>query len=161
MTSQPNETRNPAPNSEALLNTLERLRALQKQTQPPKARANPTAGGAPNGGGDPAGSDTAQLSKGQIGAIGEQVRECWTYDSGALGADKFAVRLKVTTDPAGVARMAVVAGEDVGRMSDPRFRAFAERAVRAVRDPRCANFAKNMPTTLLGENRTFDFLFKP
>ncbi len=140
---------------------MERLRALQKQTQAPKSRPNPTAGGAPNGGGNPAGSDTAQLSKGQIGAIGAQVRECWTYDAGALGADKFMVRMKVTTDAEGVARMATVSGEDIGRMSDPRFRAFAERAVRAVRDPHCANFAKHMPASMLGENRTFDFVFIP
>ena len=36
--------------------------------------------------------------------------------------------------PTGVARQAEVAGDDVGRMGDPRFRAFAERAMRAILD---------------------------
>ena len=75
----------------------------------------------------------------QRGAIGDHVRECWTKDAGALDIDKERVLLTVTTDATGVAREAKVAGGDVGRMSDPRFRAFAERAVRAIMDPRCAN----------------------
>jgi hypothetical protein len=161
VTSQPNVTRNPAPESDALLNTLEKLRALQKQTQAPRARANPSAGGAPNGGGNPAGSDTALLSAAQVGAIGAHVRECWSYDAGALGADKFVVRMRVTTDEAGTARIADVAGEDAGRMGDPRFRAFAERARRAVLDPHCANFEKLLPATMLGQRRVLDFRFSP
>ena len=32
----------------------------------------------------------------QRGAIGDAVRRCWTYDAGALGADKFRVLLTVT-----------------------------------------------------------------
>jgi hypothetical protein len=92
-------------------------------------------------------------------AIGDQVRECWTRDAGALNADQLQVHLQVTTDSAGVARVAVVAADDAGRMSDPVFRAFAERAIRAVRDPRCANLP--LPQTMLGQNRTFDFRFRP
>jgi hypothetical protein len=115
-TSQPNPTKNAAPQSDALENTLEKLRALQRQAQPPRNRANPAAGGAPNGGGNPNATDTSALS-------------------------------------------AKVAGEDVVRMNDPVFRAFAERAIRAVLDPRCADLP--LPKSMQGQRRTLDFRFSP
>jgi hypothetical protein len=43
--------------------------------------------------------------------------------------------------------------------ADPSFRAFAERAVRTVNDPRCAKLA--LPSAMLGQNRKFDFRFSP
>src|SRR6185437_9662529 len=123
------------------------------------ARANPKAGGAPNGGGNPLGNDTAALSAAERGAIGDHVRECWTKDAGALGIDKMRVIMTVTTDASGVVRKAEVSGEDIGRMGDPRFRAFAERAVRAVMDPHCANLP--LPNTLLGKINVLTFRFSP
>ena len=159
ITSQPNPTKNPAPQSNALENTLIKLRALQKQTQPPRARANPVQGGAPNGGGNPEGNDTAALSADQRGAIGDHVRACWTYDAGALGVETMQVLLTVTTDPAGVVRLAVVAGSDEARLADPVFRAFAERARRAVLDPRCASLP--LPANLLGRTNVLTFRFRP
>ena len=129
------------------------------QTQPPKARANPKSGGAPNSGGNPLGNDTAALSAAERGAIGDHVRECWTKDAGALDIDKDRVTLTVTTDASGEARLAVVAGGDIGRMSDPRFRAFAERAVRAVLDPHCANLP--LPNKILGKVNVLTFRFSP
>ncbi len=158
-TSQPNPTKNPAPDSTALNNTLEKLRSLMKQQQPPKARYNPQQGGAPNTGGAPQGDITARLSAAQRGLIGDKVRECWTKDAGALDLDKMSVMLTVTTDAAGVAREAVVAPEDRARIADPRFRAFAERAVRAVMDPRCANLP--LPKNELGRVNELTFRFRP
>lgn len=158
-TSQPNPTRNPAPNSEALENTLEKLRQISRQTQPPKARPNPAAGGKPQGGGNPLGDDTAALSAAQRGAIGEHVRECWTKDSGALDVEKQRVMLTVLTDSTGIARKAEVSGDDLSRMSDPRFRAFAERAIRAVMDVRCANLP--LPGEMLGKTNVLTFRFSP
>jgi hypothetical protein len=152
-------TKNPAPNSQSLDNTLEKLRQLVQQKEAPKARANPKAGGAPNGGGNPLGNDTAALSAAERGAIGDHVRECWTKDAGALDIDKMQVTLTVTTDPSGIVRKAEVSGADVSRMGDPRFRAFAERAVRAVMDPHCANLP--LPNPLLGKINTLTFRFSP
>jgi len=140
-------------------NTLERLRQQLAQSAPPKSRYNPQAGGAPNGGGNPMGNDTAALSAAQRGAIGDHVRECWTKDAGALDIDKQQVMLTVTTDATGVARRAEVAGSDVGRLSDPRFRAFAERAIRAIMDVRCANLP--LPQTALGRVNVLTFRFTP
>jgi hypothetical protein len=150
-------TKNPAPDSTSVENTLEKLRQQMAQTQPPKARPNPQSGG--TGGGNPAGNDTAALSADQRGAIGDHVRECWTKDAGALDIDKQRVLLTVTIDASGVARRAVVAGEDVGRLGDPRFRAFAERAIRAIMDPHCANLP--LPNNVLGKVNVLTFRFSP
>lgn len=155
--SQPNPTKNPAPESLALENTLERLRALQKQTQAPKHRYNPAQGGAP-GGGVPTG-DTAALTADQRGAIGDYVRRCWTYDAAAPGVDQMRANLTVMTDADGVARDVRIAPQDEGRLGDPVFRAFFERARRAVLDPRCANLP--LPREMLGERRTLNFRFSP
>lgn len=87
------------------------------------------------------------------------MRECWTKDAGALDSDKQRVLLTVTTDPNGVARKAEVAGGDVARMGDPRFRAFAEKAVRAIIDRRCANLP--LPNNVLGRANVVTFRFSP
>ena len=87
------------------------------------------------------------------------MRECWTKDAGALDIDKQRVLLTVTTDATGVAHQAEVAGDDVGRMGDPRFRAFAERAKRAILDPRCANLP--LPNNVLGKVNVLTFRFTP
>jgi hypothetical protein len=157
-TSQPNPTKNAAPDSKALENTLEKLRALtEKQTK--AGKPNPQAGGAPRSGGAPTGDITAQLSSEQRGAIGEKVRECWTKDAGALDLDKMSVQLIVTTDEAGVVHEAKVGDEDRARMGDPRFRAFAERAIHAVLDARCA--ALPLPKDKLGRVNELTFRFRP
>jgi outer membrane biosynthesis protein TonB len=158
-TSQPNATTNPAPNTNALLNTLQKLRAEVKQ-QPPNARYNPNQGGAPEGGGSPQGNDTAALSASQRAAIGAYVRRCWTYDPGALNADKMQVMLMVTTDADGVARIVRFAPADRAKMdSDPVFQAFADRARRAVLDPTCANLP--LPHHMLGKINVLSFRFSP
>jgi outer membrane biosynthesis protein TonB len=140
-TSQPNPTKNAAPESRELEATLEKLRALQRQTQPPKARPNPARGGAPTPAGNPHGDITATLTAEQRGAIGDRVRECWTKDAGAIGIDKMQVLVTATIDPAdGSAREVEPADSERSRIAgDPLLRAFFERARRAILDPRCGN----------------------
>jgi len=158
-TAQPNVTQNMAPNSSALEATLLRLRQMQKQVQPPRARPNPKAGGQPDTGGNPASNDTDALSAAQRGEIGAHVRECWTRDSGAQNIDKMSVVLTVVTDATGTSRVARVAEEDRGKLTDPVFQAFAERAVRAVMDVRCATLP--LPHQMLGRINTLTFRFRP
>jgi len=55
--------------------------------------------------------------------------------------------------------LAKVTGGDVARLRDPVFRAFAERAIRAVLDPRCASLP--LPRNMLGQPRTLTFRFSP
>jgi outer membrane biosynthesis protein TonB len=158
-TSQPNPTKNTAAESRELNATLEKLRKIEDQKAPPTHKANPLAGGAPKAGGAPLGDITAQLSAEQRGAIGDKVRECWTKDAGALDIDKMSVLLTVKTDDTGVVHLADVADADRARMSDPRFRAFAERAVRAVMDARCASLP--LPRDKLGRVNELTFRFRP
>ncbi len=87
------------------------------------------------------------------------MRRCWTYDPGAKGVDQMRVMLKVTTDANGVVRQATIAPDDQGRMGDPVFRAFAERAVRAVLSPQCANLP--LPQNLLGQPQQLHIPFQP
>jgi outer membrane biosynthesis protein TonB len=155
---QPNPVKSPAPDSKELLNTLMKLRA-QAQKEPPKALPNPQRGGKPNGGGNPKGSDTNLLTPDQRAAIGNEVRRCWTYDAGAKGVNQMRVLLDVTTDADGMARIAKVAPEDQGALNDPVFRAFAERAVRAVLDPVCSKLP--LPPDMLGQTRQWKFRFSP
>jgi neural Wiskott-Aldrich syndrome protein len=147
--------------SQTVLNTLDKLRSMNLNQKAPTARYNPLQGGAPHGGGNPNNSDaTAALTSAQRGAIGDQVRRCWTIDSAAENVQQMRVMLKVTTDASGTARLAQVAPSDQGRAAgDPVFRAFAERAVRAVLDPACSNLP--LPKSMLGNNQTFTFRFSP
>lgn len=158
-TAQPNPTQNMAANSNALEATLLHLRQLETHQEPPHARPNPKAGGQPDSGGNPASNDTSALSAAARGEIGAHVRECWTKDAGAEGIDKMSVVLNVVTDATGTTRVATVADEDKSKMSDPLFEAFAERAVRAVMDVRCATLP--LPRQMLGHNNSLTFRFRP
>ena len=158
-TAQPNVTKSMAENSSAVEATLLRLRQQLKQTDPPRARHNPRADGQPDSGGNPASSDTDALSAAQRGEIGAHVRECWTKDAGAQGLDKLSVVLNVVTDASGTTRVAGVADEDKAKLSDPVFQAFAERAVRAVMDVRCATLP--LPHQMLGRVNNLTFRFRP
>lgn len=161
-TNQPNPSKNVAPDSRELDATLDKLRSLQKQTKPPTRKANPLQGGAPRVGGSVNGDVTATLTGEQRGAIGDQVRECWTKDAGAKDIDKMSVALIVTVDETGIARDAAISPEDQGRVdADPFFRAFAERAVRAPLQTRCSDFSKMMPRADLGRATQLRFRFKP
>ena len=158
-TAQPNATQNMAANSNALDATLLRLRQLEAQKVPPHAHPNPKAGGQPDSGGNPASDDTSALSAAARGEIGAHVRECWTKDAGAEGIDKMSVVLNVVTDATGTTRLANVADEDKSKLSDPVFQAFAERAVRAVMDVRCATLP--LPHQMLGHTNNLTFRFRP
>lgn len=158
-TAQPNVTRNTAPDSAELAATLLRLRQQQRQPEPPRAQPNPRAGGQPNSGGNPISNDTDALSAARRAAIGAHVRECWTKDPGAIDLEGMSVVLTVVTDGNGTARMVSVGAGDRGKLADPVFRAFTERAVRAVMDVRCATLP--LPRSLLGRNNDLTFRFRP
>jgi len=160
-TTQPNVTKNPAPDTRAVENTLEKFRSQLAQNQPPTRKANPSQGGAPKVGGSVNGDITSTLTGEQRGAIGEKVRDCWTKDSGAQDLDKMSVALRVTVDATGIVRDSAVAPEDFGRMSDPHFKAFAERAMRAPREARCSDLSKLLPSSDLGRVMTLTFRFRP
>lgn len=158
-THQPHVVKTPAPLSKSVLNTLEKLQALQKQDKPPTAHYNPDQGGAPNGGGSPNSTANSRLSGADRNAIGAHVRPCWSIDAGAPGVSTFSVHLLVQTDGTGTVRNAQVAPEDQSKMGDPIFNAYASRAVDAVMNVQCATLP--LPSYMLGQNQTFIFQFSP
>lgn len=163
-THQANATTNSAASSKTLENTLEKLRALQESKGTRVAEATPgsaaAATSATSSASGVAAGDTSALDATQRGQIGAYVRRCWTYDAGAKGANKFQVLLDVVTDAAGTVRIAKVASADQARVdSNPELRAFAERAVNAALDPRCATLP--LPPKMLGAPRQLVFRFTP
>ena len=158
---QPNLTKNPAVDTRALDNTLEKLMADQTQVKPPTHRYNPERGGARNGGGSKTGGLTGELSNGQRKQIGDDVRRCYSEDTAARDYATYAVVMTVTIDATGEAREVKLSDADQGRANaDPAFRAFAERAQRAVLDPTCAKLP--VPAELLGKpSQELMFRFRP
>ena len=157
---QPNKVKKSVPDTHSLLATLDAFRADQKQTHPPKARANPLAGGAPGGGGSPVGNIVGSLSVGQQKAIGAQVRRCYTEDTAAKDYASFVAHLVVTVDGTGEARIVQFSPETQARMdSDSSYRALAERARAAVLNPTCSKLP--IPKELLGQPQQLKFVFRP
>jgi outer membrane biosynthesis protein TonB len=158
---QPNPTKNPQPDTRALMNTLDQFMADQTQKTPPTHRYNPQRGGKLNGGGSKTGGLTGELSDGQRKQIGDDVRRCYSEDTAAQNYATYTVVMTVTIDATGEAREVKLSPEDLGRANaDPAFRAFAERAERAVLDPTCAKLP--VPPELLGKPaQDLMFRFRP
>ena len=153
---QPNKTRNAVADTHSLLATLEKFRADQKQTHPPRAHANPAQGGAPSRGRD----ITARLSAGEQHAIASAVRRCYAEDTEARDYAQFQAHLTVTVDAQGVARAVAFSAADQARMqSDPSYRALADRARAAVLSPVCATLP--LPASDLGRVHDLKFVFRP
>jgi len=146
----------PEERSNAVLSTLERLRAVQAQQAPPTGRPNPQAGRPTQGGGAPTGTDL--LNAGERGAIGERIGECWRVDPGMLGLADMRVSLVAIVDRAGVIRN-VLPGPD-GVPGDPRGQTLYERARRALLDPACSPLPVPAGRLTAAENR-FQFNFSP
>lgn len=144
----------PQERSSSVLNTLDRLRTTQQQTEAPRARPNPQSAPAA-GGGSPTGNST--LTSGEIRAIAEQISECWSVDAGMVGLNTIVVELRVQVDGQGVIRNAVAASG--GPPAEPRARAVFEQARRALTDTRCA--ALRIPRDKIAEVQASIFRFNP
>jgi hypothetical protein len=161
VTHQPNHTKNPAVDTHSLENTLDKLLADQKQDKPPTHTYNPDRGGKLNAGGQAHGNLTGSLTEGQRKTIGDEVRRCYAEDTAAKDYATYVTTMTVTVDATGTVRAVELSPADRGRASsDFAFRAFAERAERAVLDPQCANLP--LPANLLGQPAAkFTFRFRP
>lgn len=148
------------PDTHSLESTLDSYMADQKQTHPPKAKANPRQGGAPNGGGARNGDITRALSAGQQGRIAASVRRCYVEDTAAKDYAQFTAHLIVTVDASGEARMVDFDSATRARMgADASYRALAERARDAVLSPTCSKLP--IPSNLLGKTQQLRFVFRP
>jgi hypothetical protein len=154
-THQPNETRNPAPDTKSLLNTLDKFLTLAKQDKPPKAVVNPSASSPRKGP-----NVTGALNPGQKKAIGDEVRRCYSEDTAAKDYATYYADIEVTVDATGEVREVKLMPDSAGRAAaDFAYRAFAERAERAVLDPQCAKLP--LPANILGTTAKLSFRFRP
>jgi hypothetical protein len=156
---QQNVVKTPDPLSTAVENALQLIKSEQKQVKPPTHVYNPEQGGAPDAGGSTKSTSNSRLSGLDRNAIGNHVRPCWGIDAGAPGVSTFSVELTVQTDAQGTVRNADIAPQDQGKMSDPIFAAYAQRAKDAVMNYQCATLP--LPPYMLGSPQTFLFDFKP
>jgi hypothetical protein len=101
---------------------------------------------------------TARLSEAQRAAIAGNARACWPADGGGRAVPT-GVELMATYDASGVVRSVLVEGADRDRLADTGFRAFAERAMLAVRNPRCAKLP--LPPSEIGKPGRVAFRFRP
>ena len=77
------------------------------------------------------------ISLGEIDRLRQQIQGCWYFNIGAEYAERLVVELRVTMNPDRTVRSVNVS--DSLRMSrDPAFRAAAEAAMRAIRNPNCS-----------------------
>lgn len=148
------------PDTHSLESTLNAYQADQKQTHPPRNKANPRQGGAPNGGGARNGDITRALSAGQQGKIAASVRRCYVEDTAAKDYANFTARLIVTVDASGEARIVKFDPATQSKMNaDASYRALAERARDAVLSPTCSKLP--VPSNLLGKTSQLRFVFRP
>lgn len=79
------------------------------------------------------------LAISEIDLVRQQIIKCWNVPAGAKEAWNLVVEVSVVMNPDGTVRDARV--QDAGRMArDPFYRAAAESALRAVKNPRCQPF---------------------
>ena len=158
---QQNVTKNPAPDTSSLMNTLEAFSADQKQDKAPTHKYNPSRGGARNAGGQVHGNLTGALSEGQRKRLGDSVKPCYAEDTAAKDYASYYADMDVTVDSEGMARaVALKPAFQAKANADPAFRAFAERAEHAVLSPQCAKLP--IPPNLLGQpSATLSFRFRP
>jgi outer membrane biosynthesis protein TonB len=158
---QPHETKNAMPDTHSLLATLEKFSADQTQKTPPTHVYNPERGGKLHGGGSKSGNLTGELSDGQRRTIGDEVRRCYAEDTAAQYYASYSAVIVVTIDADGEARDVQLSPADQAHANaDAAFRAFAERAARAVLDPTCAKLP--VPANLLGKpSQLLTFRFRP
>jgi outer membrane biosynthesis protein TonB len=152
-THQVHDVKKPEPLSKNILNTLLNLHAHQDQVKPPTHVYNPDQGGDPDAGGSKDSTANSALSGADKSAIGAHLRPCFQVDAGAAGLATFHVLLDITTDPQGIIRVANVDPQDQGKLSDPIFNAYAQRALSAALNVQCANLP--LPKTMLGSNQNF------
>jgi hypothetical protein len=72
-----------------------------------------------------------RLSNGEIDALRRQIANCWMLPVGMEGIEDMVVQLRVQTQPDGVVQHVVIM-DQIRLDQDPKFRAVAQSALRAV-----------------------------
>jgi hypothetical protein len=120
--------------------------------QPPRRVAEAEASSQPQA---PLGS---QLTANEMDLVARQIEACWNVPAGARDAKDLVIEVHVDVNIDGTVQDAAVV--DTGRyQSDPFFRAAADSAIRAVRNPRCSPL--RLPPDKYDAWKTMDLFFNP
>lgn len=99
-----------------------------------------------------------QLSLGEMNAVRAQLAGCWNIQAGAKYAENLAVEISLVMSTERTVVSAKIV--DQARYNrDPAFRAAADAAMRAVRNPRCSPL--NLPPAKYSEWKTLILNFDP
>jgi outer membrane biosynthesis protein TonB len=99
-----------------------------------------------------------QLARSELDAVRDKVRPCWNFPVGAPNPDQLAVVIEMQMNPDGTVRDARIIGNS--RLSnDPFYRAAAEAALRAAKNPRCQPFP--LPADRYNSWKNLEFNFDP
>lgn len=96
-----------------------------------------------------------QMSMSELDALRAQIEPCWNVPSGAKYAENLVVTLRLSMNRDMTVRNARV----VNTNNDPAFRAAADSAIRAVRNPRCSPF--RLPPEKYDQWKTIVINFDP
>ncbi len=97
------------------------------------------------------------LSVSELDAIRQQISGCWLVPAGAKNAEELVVEIRVRMRPDRTVSNTEIL--DQSRMSEPHFRAAAEAAIRALRNPRCSPL--NLPVDKYETWKSFVITFNP
>jgi outer membrane biosynthesis protein TonB len=98
------------------------------------------------------------LSMSEQDALRQQLSGCWNIMAGAAGSEDLAVEIKVEVNPDRTVRSAQVV-DQFRYNSDTFYRAAADSALRAVRNPQCTPL--NLPPDKYDQWRTMTIVFDP
>ncbi|MEM7651473.1 MAG: cell envelope integrity protein TolA [Pseudomonadota bacterium] len=98
-----------------------------------------------------------QISMSELDALRAQIEPCWNVPSGAKYAENLVVTLRLSMNRDATVRDVKVVNQ--GFNADPAFRAAADSAVRAVRNPRCSPF--KLPPEKYNQWKTITINFDP
>lgn len=142
--------------SEQLSSVLKNLAKLKQPTPPddqkPDKKIDDIIKSVSNA---PALADRLTIS--EEDALRRQISRCWNMPVGAREAEKLVVEVVIEVNPDRTVRSVEVV--ETSRMSDPFFRAAAESAVRALRNPNCSPL--ELPPDKYNEWNTIRFNFDP
>jgi hypothetical protein len=99
----------------------------------------------------------AQLTTSEKDFVIQQLHACWYFDTGARGAADLKPEFRVNMNADGTIRDAQLLNRD--RLSDPYFRAAADSAYRALKNPDCQPL--KLPPEKFREWQTFTITFDP
>jgi len=99
----------------------------------------------------------AQLTASELDLVKEQIEQCWNIPAGARDAEDLRPEFRVSMNPDGTVRAASLLNQD--HLDDPAFRAAADAAYRALKNPACQPL--KLPPRKYDQWQTFTITFDP